>query len=82
MRLLGIHSGHNATVALMEDGRILGYSYAGKWKDRSAYRHTVEATIYLAPEAAGRLGHARQVNQFHPHNKCWAHRQWSSGKGL
>lgn len=33
---------------------ILGYSYAGKWKTRSAYRFAVESTIYLDATATGR----------------------------
>jgi L-amino acid N-acyltransferase YncA len=36
------------------DGRIAGYAYCGPWKTRPAYRHTVEDSIYLAPEAVGR----------------------------
>jgi L-amino acid N-acyltransferase YncA len=30
-----------------ENGNVLGYAYAVKWKERSAYRHTVEAGIYI-----------------------------------
>jgi phosphinothricin acetyltransferase len=26
---------------------ILGYAYASKWKERDAYRHSVEITVYL-----------------------------------
>lgn len=37
-----------------EDGAILGYAYAAPWKARAAYRHAVEASIYLAPHATGR----------------------------
>lgn len=41
------------------DGLVLGYAYASLWHARSAYRFTVEPTIYLAPEAAGKgLGKA------------------------
>ena len=36
-----------------EDGRLLGYSYARKWRERAAYRRSVEATIYLHPSAVG-----------------------------
>jgi phosphinothricin acetyltransferase len=36
------------------DGGILGYAYATPWKVRAAYRHSVESSIYLAPQAAGR----------------------------
>jgi L-amino acid N-acyltransferase YncA len=33
---------------------ILGYAYAAPWHERSAYRFSVESTIYLAPDCAGR----------------------------
>lgn len=29
---------------------IVGYAYACKWKDRSAYRFSVEVTVYISPE--------------------------------
>lgn len=32
-----------------EDGEVLGYTYAGPWRPRSAYRYTVEDSIYVAP---------------------------------
>jgi phosphinothricin acetyltransferase len=35
-------------------GRILGYAYATKWKDRIGYRHATEVTVYLDLEAGGR----------------------------
>jgi L-amino acid N-acyltransferase YncA len=35
--------------------RVLGYAYAGPYRTRSAYRFTVENSIYLAPESR-RLG--------------------------
>src|SRR5690242_3432128 len=37
-----------------EDGAVLGYAYASPWKVRAAYRHSVEASIYLPPHATGR----------------------------
>ena len=33
---------------------VHGYAYAGRWKNRCAYRHSVEVTVYLAPEALRR----------------------------
>lgn len=30
-----------------EEGKVLGYCYAHGWKERAAYRHTFETTIYL-----------------------------------
>lgn len=43
-----------------EDGRIIGYAYAGQWKPRSAYKHTVETSVYLDPEEKGK-GIGRQL---------------------
>jgi phosphinothricin acetyltransferase len=37
-----------------ENGKILGYTYAHKWKERSAYRYSVETGIYLDAECKGR----------------------------
>ena len=37
-----------------QDGRIVGYAYAAKWKVRHAYRFSVESTVYLDPEYGGR----------------------------
>lgn len=36
------------------EGVVLGYAYAGPYRPRRAYRFTVEDSVYLAPEAAGR----------------------------
>jgi len=34
--------------------RVAGYAYAGPWRPRPAYRHTVEDSVYLAPGWTGR----------------------------
>ena len=36
------------------DGEVAGYAYCSPWKTRPAYRHTVEDSVYLAPQALGR----------------------------
>jgi L-amino acid N-acyltransferase YncA len=36
------------------DGTLLGYAYAARFRDRPAYRFTVETSVYLRPAAAGR----------------------------
>ncbi len=36
------------------DGRVRGYAYAGPYRPRSAYRFSVEDSVYVAPDAAGR----------------------------
>lgn len=30
-----------------QDGEIQGYAYAGRWKERSAYRSCAESTVYV-----------------------------------
>ncbi len=39
-----------------ENGQILGYTYAAEWKARSAFRYSVETSIYLHPQAPKRQG--------------------------
>ncbi|MFO1104762.1 MAG: N-acetyltransferase family protein [Amaricoccus sp.] len=41
-------------------GRVLGYAYAGPYRARSAYRFTLEDSIYLDP-AAARQGIGRRL---------------------
>lgn len=35
-----------------ENGALLGYAYASPWKNRSAYRYSVESSIYVGPDHA------------------------------
>jgi L-amino acid N-acyltransferase YncA len=37
-----------------DNGRVVGYAYAIRWKERSAYRHTVEAAIYVDVQDTGK----------------------------
>jgi L-amino acid N-acyltransferase YncA len=37
-----------------EDGAVLGYAYLAPYRGRSAYRHTVEDSVYVDPGALGR----------------------------
>ena len=41
-------------LALEEDGKILGYAYAGPFKEREAYARSCEMTIYLDSAERGR----------------------------
>jgi L-amino acid N-acyltransferase YncA len=41
-------------LVIEADGRVVGYAYAKPWQTRSAYRRTLESTIYLAPDFARR----------------------------
>lgn len=37
-----------------EQGKLIGFTYADKWKERSAYRNTVETSIYLDSKFIGK----------------------------
>ena len=41
-------------VAVSPGGEILGFAYVSAYRDKSAYRFTVEDSIYLGPAATGR----------------------------
>lgn len=46
-------------VAENPAGQLLGYAYVYPWKEKAAYRYTVENSIYLGPAATGKgLGKA------------------------
>jgi phosphinothricin acetyltransferase len=41
-------------VAVNPRGQILGYANVYPWKEKAAYRYTVEDSIYLGPASAGK----------------------------
>lgn len=50
---------HPFVVAESPSGQILGFAYVFPWKDKAAFRHSVENFIYLGPTATGKgLGKA------------------------
>jgi phosphinothricin acetyltransferase len=40
-------------VATNLQGALLGYAYAAPYRTRSAYRYTVESSVYVAPQSVG-----------------------------
>ncbi len=40
-------------LAAERDGRVVGYAYAGPYRPRAAYRHTVENSVYVRSGLAG-----------------------------
>ncbi|MCC3859521.1 N-acetyltransferase family protein [Vibrio parahaemolyticus] len=48
-----INTGLPWIVAEIE-GKVVGYAYASKWKPRSAYRFTVEPSVYIKQGVTGK----------------------------
>ena len=46
-RLAGVAAQRLPWLVAEEQGRLAGYCYASRWKERSAYRYSVEVTVYL-----------------------------------
>lgn len=41
-------------LVAVEARQVIGYAYANHFRTRSAYRYTVEDSVYVAPDAVGR----------------------------
>ena len=41
-------------IVYSKEGQVKGYAYASPWKERAAYRHTAEVTIYVEKSELGR----------------------------
>jgi L-amino acid N-acyltransferase YncA len=46
----------HAWLVLEDGGRVVGYAYAGPYKERAAYRWSCEVSVYLAEHHRGRGG--------------------------
>ena len=51
-KLRSIDPGDHFLVADI-DGSVIGYAYSTAYRTRTAYRHTRETTVYVAPDATG-----------------------------
>jgi L-amino acid N-acyltransferase YncA len=53
-RIADVQSARLPWLVAEEQGQVTGYAYATPWKTRSAYRYSVEITVYLASGSVGR----------------------------
>ena len=49
-------------LVVEQQGSVLGYCYASKWRPRAAYRYTIEVTVYLERHHLGK-GFGKQLYQ-------------------
>lgn len=54
-------------LVIENDGIVDGYAYATKWRERSAYRFSVEVSVYLSPSIIGRGCGARLYDALFEH---------------
>jgi phosphinothricin acetyltransferase len=59
-RIANVTAANLPWLVAEEDGLVIGYAYATNWKARSAYRHSVESSVYLATSAYGQ-GYGSQL---------------------
>jgi phosphinothricin acetyltransferase len=53
-RRMATITSHDLPYLVADDGGIVGFAYAGPFRPRAAYRFTVEDSVYVAPDAAGK----------------------------
>jgi len=53
-RFQALSDGGFPYVVAEDDGAVRGYAYAGLYRTRVAYRHTLEDSVYVAPDFHGR----------------------------
>lgn len=53
-RMQRVREQHLPWLVAEQNGRILGYCYAGPYRPRPAYRYTIEDSIYLAEGESGK----------------------------
>ena len=57
-------------VAESESGQILGFAYVAPWRQKAAYRRTVEDSIYLRPAAIGKKIGTKLLDQLMTKSKA------------
>jgi phosphinothricin acetyltransferase len=63
-------------LAAEREGVVLGYAYAGPYRPRAAYRSTVEDSIYVAREPAGRGSAGRSSGPWSTNARCSISGSW------
>jgi len=53
VRMAEIRANSLPWIVYCEAGAVVGYAYASTWKSRSAYRHSVESTVYVEKDRVG-----------------------------
>ena len=49
-RIIKIKQAGYSWLVAIENETVIGYAYASRWRERSAYDHSVEASVYLSSD--------------------------------
>lgn len=52
-RILGVQEAGLPWLVAQQEDAVVGFAYAGEWKGRCAFRHSVEITVYLDANSLG-----------------------------
>ena len=66
-------------LVMEEDGRVVGYAYAGAFHERRAYRPTVELSVYM-DEAFRGAGRGEALVRELPEGRCERHSTRGEGE--
>ena len=67
------HTGPHPAIVAVRGDKVVGWGTLSRWNSRCAYRHTVEDSVYVAPDAVGRgvgraiLGELVALAKHHDH---------------
>lgn len=53
-RVAKVHAAGLPWLVAADDATVVGYAYAAAYRERAAYVHALETSVYLDPEACGR----------------------------
>lgn len=53
-RILEVTADGCPCIVCEDEGRVVGYAYAHRWKARASYKHTAETSVYVAHNLTGR----------------------------
>ncbi|MEM8491625.1 MAG: N-acetyltransferase family protein [Pseudomonadota bacterium] len=53
-RIRGVQASGFSWLVAVENGRVVGYAYSCRWKERAAYKHTAEVSVYLAHDVTSK----------------------------
>lgn len=75
---VGEHIAAGSMLVAELDGEVAGYACMARWRPKEGYRHSLENSVYVAPDHQGRgLGRALMVALIEHARAAGAHRMYA-----